>query len=329
MKAQKLKENSYFIILFIIGVFISVVVVSLLALQSLFKQETYYVANTAIPARTEIFEEMLTPVVASAHRGYNDGDDKNDVNEDIDPWIGVEEIQRGGVFAKYPIKPGDVLTRSNTEGIQADITAGIPDEWVVTNFSVGADSTIGGRVRRGTYFDIMIINEEGAYYPFVNMLVLDTDVDSVASRTGEAVVDPNSVNAGLTATQLVVGMTPENAGKLHTVLKSGEFRLVLSPKQNAYNPPRLADYEGMFKYDRDSDGPIWSGEKDGKEVTDNTFTQVERNRFGEPCSSGGNIKFYGEDCKKYDEKQNKEKEKSATVGEKIDKAKENAENKNG
>jgi len=247
----------------------------LVLVLNLIQTETYYILNEDVPSRAQVTPEMLQPV---------------DVNIGGAPEaaLGLEEVQAGGVFTAHPLLAGDILTLSNV-GNREDISVGIPDEWVITNFSVGADSAVGGRIQRGYYFDMLVADETGGFYPFVNMLALDTTVDLAGASSADA-ANTEEAQAGQT-TQYVVGVSPENAAKLHNVMaKYGtNVKLVISPRQNEYEKPQLTDYEGVFSYAA-GDAPLNLGEG-----TDYTFTILERDEFGRlteelnDCSEGNAV----------------------------------------
>lgn len=282
-------KNNKLIILAIIGA-VAILFFSVLMLaQKIFQTETYYVLNQDVPTRTQIMPEMLEAIPTSEGTAPKAA-------------IGIQEIQAGLTFTRYPVQAGEILTMSNTAGDRTELTTGIPDDWVVTNFNVSADNAVGGSITRGKYFDIMIVDELGAFYPFVNMLTLDTSI-SLNSASNSGAIDSEEAKSGQTS-QYFVGLTPENAAKLQVIMKrygNDNIRLVESPKQNEYASPRLEDYEGTFSYDQGIDGTIWPGEIDGKEITDKNFTVIERNKdmspkeAVKPCSVG-NLKLYGADC---------------------------------
>jgi len=255
--------------------------------SKLFQTETYYVLKQDVPTRTQVTEEMLEPVVTSEGTAP-------------EAAIGLADVQTGNVYTQYPLLSGDILTMSNV-GAMEDISVGIPDTWVITNFSVNADDAVGGRIQRGTYFDIMVTSDDGSFYPFVNVLALDTTVDLSNASSSEA-ADSEEAHEGQTS-QYVVGMSPENAAKLQNIVKkyNNDIKLVLSPRQNEYEKPQLASYSGNFKF-ASGDETIAPGQGEDGEQTDYTFTDVERDAFGRPveklenCSSG-NSKVAGEDCK--------------------------------
>lgn len=290
-KGKKGAKNNGVILggILVVGLLLFIAVFSLA--NKVFQTETYYILNQDVATRTQVAPEMLDPVTTT---------------EGTAPAaaIGLDDVQTGNVYTQFPLFAGDILTMSNV-GTMEDISTGIPDNWVVTNFSVGADDAVGGRIQRGSYFDMMVIDEDGdtqtVFYPFVNMLALDTSVDLSSASSAEA-VDSEEAKAGQT-TQYFVGMSPENAAKLQGISSkySGKIKLVLSPRQNQYNKPVISDFNKMFAFTK-GDDVIWPGKSDKGEITDSTFTPVERDQFGKPkealenCSTG-NGKVSGEDCK--------------------------------
>lgn len=259
-------------------------------LKSFYQTETYYVLNdsqgASIPARTVITPDMLSPLV---------------IAKDTAPpnAFGIEEID--GITTKYALKPGDILTSSNAGAVN-DIYNGVPDNWVITNFSVGADNAVGGRIHAGDYFDVMVAEETGAFYPFVNVLALDTTV-SLESATSANAAETAEAYAGQTS-QYVVAMAPGDAAKLQAISAKYKtnLKLVLSPKQNSYQKPALADYSQLFLFE-DPTSPIWPGKSDKGELTDSNFNAVERDeKTGKPIGqefvsrSGGNLKQGAEEA---------------------------------
>jgi hypothetical protein len=268
-----------------------VFVAALNYLKAFYQTETYYILNQDVAARTLIAPDMLDPVTTSAGTAP-------------EAALGVAEVQDGTAYAQYPLLAGDILTGSNIGGLQ-DIAIGIPDDWVVTNFSLDADSAASGRVTRGTYFDIMLIGgivptepnqAPPVYYPFVNVLALDVTA-SISSLDSSTDADTEQARTGQT-TLYSVGASPENAAKLQSAIASGAtMKLVLSPRQNEYEAPVLADYTGVFAYAA-NDAPINLGEG-----TDYTFKDVERDEFGRPIPttedpncSVGNSRVPGTGC---------------------------------
>lgn len=236
------------------------------AFSKLAETDEYFVLNQEVPSRSQITVEMLEPREA--------------VRDQAPPnALSISEVQSGKVYAQYPLNKGDILSASNVSGYQ-DISTGIPDNWVVTNFPVPADNAVGGRIVRGTYFDIMVTTKEGTTYPFVNVLALDTTVSTNSLSNAQA-IDGQEAQDGQTE-QYYVGMSPENAAKLqHLVAQQGSnIRLVMSPRQNEYQAPDMNAYKGIFTYDPSS--VVWPGQSPSGEVTDYTFSPVERDEFGRP-----------------------------------------------
>lgn len=259
----------------VLGLGVAAVVLTLFL--NLIQTETYYVLKEDVPSRAVVTPDMLEPVTVS----------KGGAPEAA---LGLEEVQSGSVFAAHPLLAGDILTLSNV-GSREDISVGIPDEWVITNFSVGADDAVGGRIQRGYYFDMLVTTEAGSFYPFVNVLALDTTVDLASASSSDA-VNTEEAQAGQT-TQYVVGMSPENAAKLHQIMRNygDSIKLVLSPRQNEYAEPNLDAYSNggdLFSFNP-SDGPVNLGEG-----TDYTFTVLPRDDFGRiteslvTCNAEGN-----------------------------------------
>lgn len=286
-KSKRGGGNGKFIIAAIIVVAIAVFFVFASLAQKVFQTETYYILNQDVPTRTQVTEEMMSPVTTSEGTGP-------------EAALGLDVVQTGNVYTQYPLSAGDILTMSNV-GTLDDISIGVPDEWVITNFSVGADDAVGGRIKRGYYFDMMVVTPEGAYYPFINVLTLDTTVNLNSASSNEA-ADSAESKAGQTS-QYVVGMSPENAARLHIIMarESGNIKLMLTPRSNEYNRPQESQYDGVFTYTQEEDGTIWPGKSPNGELTDYTFRDFERDSLGRPISklencSEGNAKKSGEDC---------------------------------
>lgn len=281
-----------------IGVLIILVFIGVLSLlRSIYQTETYYVLTQDVQAQSRVTAEMLSPIVTSKDTAPPNA---------IDPTS--EDFQAGAVFTRYPLTAGDIITSSNAGG-REDISVGIPDEWVVTSFSVSADDAVGGRIQRGYYFDIMIATSDQAFYPFVNVLALDTTV-SLNSASSSRAADTEEAHAGQT-TQYVVGMPPQDAARLQQIVNQygGDMKLLLSPRQNEYNAPQLASYSGTFSYEGDT--------KNMGAQTDRTFTPLDRDEFGRPISvvdncSEGNAKLTDEECAALDENNSQPSESTTT-----------------
>jgi hypothetical protein len=305
-KATGLFKSAKLIWLGIAVLLVFVFVGTLTLLKSVYQTETYYVLNQDIPTRTQITMDMLEPVVTSAGTAPGGSPDMTQEQRDDERNTILTAVQSGVVFSQFPMVSGDVLSPSNAGGL-SDISVGVPDTWVITNFAVGADNAVGGRIQRGYYFDMMVLSDQGAFYPFVNVLALDTTTDLDSASSADA-VNTEEAQEGQT-TQYTVGMSPANAAKMQDLIYQygGNIRMVLSPRQNDYAAPRLMDYSGLFKYDIDIDGvvapglqPVYDadgnpvdldgdGNDDFREATDYTFTDVERDQFGRPIAQVDNV----------------------------------------
>jgi hypothetical protein len=287
-------RNNKLIWVSIIVLVVIVFVGALNYLKAFYQTETYYILNQDVPARTLILPDMLSPVTTSAGTAPIAA-------------LGIAEVQANDAYAQYPLLQGDILTGSNVGGL-SDVAVGIPDNWVITNFSIDADSAASGRIVRGTYFDIMMIGGEGAevagtggvHYPFINVLALDVTT-SISALSSSQAADSEEARVGQTDLYSV-GATPADAARLQSAIaQGGTMKLVLSPRQNEYNPPRVGDYQaagtgGIFRY---SVGDVPTNLGEG---TDYTFTDLERDNFGRPFEVTedeclvGNSKVPTEEC---------------------------------
>lgn len=275
-----LRSNKFLIaILFIVAAVVFVGMLGLL--KNLYETETYYVLKEDVGTRSKISADMLQAVTTASGTGPKAAKT-------------VADVQKGFLYSKYPLLKGDILTNSNVGPFQ-DISAGVPDEWVVTSFGVPADSAVGGRIRRGVYFDMMVAQQEASFYPFVNVLALDTSI-SLNSASSANAANTSEAKNGQTS-QYVVAMPPGDAARLQQIMAkySGNIKLLLSPRQNEYAAPRLIDYNGEFKYE--------GTPKNMGKGTDYTFSTVERDEFGRPVGddsncSVGNAKLSKEQCNK-------------------------------
>lgn len=288
-----LLRNGKLIWLGIAFLLILVFVGSLSLLRGVFQTETYYVLKQDVPNRTLITMDMLEPVVTSVGTSPGGAPEMTQEERDAERAAILTAVQSDSVYAQFPLVAGDILSPSNVGGLN-DISVGVPDSWVITSFSVNADNAVGGRIQRGYYFDMLVVGDNGAYYPFVNMLVLDTSVSLDSASSADA-VESEEANDGQTS-QYTVGLNPENAAKLHKIVadNGGNIKMVLSPRQNEYAAPQLASYTGLFNYDQGADGVIAPGLIDNgdgtpREATDYTFTDVERDEFGRPITAVDNV----------------------------------------
>jgi len=277
MASKNSLKNSKLLLALIVIVAIVVIIGVLTLFTKFYQTEDYYQLAVPVQTRTQVTPQMLEKVTTQKGTAPKTA-------------LTPSEVQTGQYYTRFPLQAGDILTPSNTTGGLDDISVGIPDSWVITNFGVPADNAVGGRVGRGVYFDMMVTTDQGSFYPFVNMLALDTSV-SLSGASSASAVDTAEAKSGQTQIYYV-GATPQDAARLQSIMKkyAGSIRLVLSPRQNEYQAPDLKAYEGLFTYS-DSDKLIDSGKG-----TDSTFSQVERDEMGRPKDRNGNDVKYLDKC---------------------------------
>lgn len=210
--------------------FIATIAVAILAAIAVFfavsqvvAQTTYYVLAKDVPARTQITQDMLTPVVTSKGGQPRTAlSQANVISEDI--------------YAKIALKAGDTVTSSNA-GDLTPIQEGIPKDYVVASFVAPAEFSVAGKLKRGDYIDLIAVNEGDAKTSKValrHVLVLDATNDgaSAAEDTGanESANTPQAesvkVRTGI-PTVYTVGLSIEDAAKL-AVIKDLNLLVVLS-----------------------------------------------------------------------------------------------------
>lgn len=239
---------------------ISLSAVIFMTLSSLFSTETYYVLNTNVKAKQQITPEMVVARETAEGTGPIHA-------------LSMEEIQRGGVYSKYPLFAGDVVASSNA-GPLSGIPLGIPDDWLVTSFTINSTDAVGGILGKGDYADLLGINDDGAQYIFNNILILE--VKFLNDEYNEALEGQTVVGETMHYT---VGLPAESVAYLHDALNKYEtVKLVKSPTEVNYKERDLDKLKGPFKYDSSK------GNIDVFEGTDPTFTEIERDKDGRPIS---------------------------------------------
>ena len=275
---------------------------TLYILSGLTKQDTYYVLNTNMPSRTQITAADLQPVTTSQGSAPQNA-------------IGLDVINQGSTYTKYPLQAGDVVSASNAGSLDT-INEGIPDNWVVTSFNPGGDDPIIENLQRGDHFDLMITNAKQkdqqsnpddsemsniaiGQYAFRNVMILDNPMSTTANANND------SANGATAQTQnstrmFIVGMSPKNAAMLTYITGNYATKLVMSPKQNSYMDPsslnalyktfNFNDYLGENEYgilpskcvEVVGEGDAAVAVEQDEDCTDNTFAPQERNEFGVP-----------------------------------------------
>lgn len=196
---------------------------------------TYYVLNRAVPERTQITADMLSPVVTAVGGQPPNAMDPATVTSDA-------------LFATVPLKPGDVVTTS-VAGPLTRINANLPANFRVASISVDAKNAVAGKIRTGDYIDIAAISSGGdgdasaagktAKIVFAHVLVLDvaTDPSTIQSsaQDGQAASDLNpgpesdAVRDGIPSLY-TVALSPSDFTKM-ALIKDQPLYLALSPNQ--------------------------------------------------------------------------------------------------
>lgn len=243
-----------------VGGFIVFAAALFFMLSSIFSTETYYVLNQNVKAK-----ELITPEMVTARET---GTDTGPINA-----LDMSAIQRGEVYSRYPLYAGDVIASSNS-GPVAVSTLGIPDDWLVTSFSVVSTDAVGGTLGRGDYIDLIGVSEAGAQYVFNNLLVLEVkfvNEELDGKLDGQTVVGE--------AMHYTVGLPADAVAYLHSALLDYDtIKIVKSPIIINYADRDTSDLDRTFKY-----GPE-VGNIDLIDGTDPTFTDIERDEEGRPTN---------------------------------------------
>lgn len=243
----------------LVVIFISALIFN--TLTTLFSTETYYVLNANVKSKERITPELLA--VRETAQGTGP------INA-----LTMEEIQRGDIYAKYPLYAGDVIAASNTGPLSGQ-ALGIPDDWSETSFSINSTDAVGGILGRGDYIDILGVDEDGARYIFNNLLILDVKFVNEAydtNETGQTIVGE--------LMHYKVGLPAKEVAYLHSALADyTNFKIIKSPYILNYAKRDVSDLDKVFKY-----GPE-VGNIDLFLGTDPTFTPIERDETGKPIKT--------------------------------------------
>lgn len=233
-----------------------------ISLTSLFKTESYYVLNANVKAKQQITPEMVVP---------------RDTAEGTGPVhaLSMEEIQRGGVYSKYPLFAGDVVAKSNA-GSLSGTPLGIPDDWAVTSFTINSTDAVGGTLGKGDYVDLLGIGDKsvGSKYIFNNLLILEV---KFLNEEYDGTLDGQTI-VGETM-HYTVGLPSKDVAYLHDSLQNYKsVKMIKAPTEVNYQDRNVSDLQKPFKYTDNY-------KKDVIEGTDPTFTEVERDENGKPVAS--------------------------------------------
>lgn len=289
-----LKRKKNFTAIAISGVLIVAITLGIFfTLSKLFATETYYVMNSDIPAKTQI-----TPTMVIAQETGKGTAPAN--------ALSMEDIQRGTLFAKYPLFAGDVIANSNA-GTVTNNFDGIPDDWVVVSFTASANNAVDGKILRGDYFDIIGVTGDGSAptengntfpargaYLATGALVLDV----TSSSGGEARTDADgNITTNNSGASLVytIGVPAEIAPGLIASIGSDNHQaihLVRSPVSSRYKERDLTAIKGYSALpDFDGDNKMEPKDlsrqvlKDGTVIeTDPTFAPIIRDSNFRPVN---------------------------------------------
>lgn len=253
------KSGSIAIVFAIIIAMLAVLFVSIKLFSSVAKTETYYVLNQDVPAQTLITEDMLTPVSTSAGSQPKNILSKADIlEENYYTKIAFEAGEDGVPIPLTAVqKEGDTTT-----GLQNQI----PEDWVVTSFSISSDKAVSGQLRTGDFFDMLVVTEQGTFTPFINTLVLDTTLNNqtVTSTDGNSTYTTETV-------QYVVGLPAPQAARLQHIL--GTFDNVVldvsSEKAKQCKGVNIRDYDSTI---------TWTGAPDDTLQLDKPFDSMSENK---------------------------------------------------
>lgn len=201
-------------------------VVLFIILSQVTSTSTYYVLNKDVAARTQITEDMLQEVVTSTNGEPQNALDKADILAEP-------------TYAKYGLAAGDILTTSNT-GPLNPIEEGIPDNFVVATFEAPASFAAGGKIKRGSYVDLIVVQDETASYFLQHVLVLDATVNlDNASASGTTNTNGTTTSAAESSeirngvpVLYTVGVSPADAAKIAVATQSTIY-VVLSANQTS------------------------------------------------------------------------------------------------
>lgn len=248
-----------------IGLLIAILSVAIFfGLKTAFETEDYYVLSQDISSKTQITETMLTKVTTSKGTAPQNA-------------ISIQQIRQGTIFSKIPLKSGDVISSSNT-GLNVDTNNGIPDDWVITSFTIDPKLSVNGLIKKGDYFDILGVSvEEGSKYLFHNVLALGVQVEGQMYKDATDAVTSGEVEEGMIT--YIVGMPAEDAAKLHYALAKYEIiKTVLAPASLTYKYRDVSNLVEPFFMDAET------VPSDLFEGTDSTFTPVLRDNNGRPVN---------------------------------------------
>lgn len=246
---------------------IAISAIIFMTLTSLFSTESYYVLNTNVKAKQQITPEMVA--VRETAKGTGP------VHS-----LKMEEIQRGGVYSKYPLLAGDVIARSNA-GPLSGTPLGIPDDWSVTSFTINSTDAVGGTLGKGDYVDILGVmggdsaNKGNAQYIFNNMLILEV---KFINEEIDGEVDGKTIVGEVM--HYTVGLPADKVAFLHSAIeKYTTIKMIKAPTEVNYKKRDLSKLDNAFEYGSST------GNLDVFKGSDPTFTEIKRDKDGRPINA--------------------------------------------
>lgn len=188
--------------------------------------------------------------------------------------IDISVIEQGGIRAKYYLPPGEVITTGNSGpadntlhkkllAAKADEMAGKNggekieqdeyENWVLTTISVDADNAMGGRIGADDYFDMLVVGDTGAVYPFINIKAIDATISLGGASSAQA-AETSEAYEGQTQ-QYVLKVTPNQAAMIQYIMNraEGSVQLLLNDKSDVLvsdaGDKKVAETGGVNKYD--------------------------------------------------------------------------------
>lgn len=201
-------------------------IVLFVILSQVTSTSTYYVLKDDVSARSQITEDMLQEVITSTN-----GEPPNALDK--------ATIVSESLYARYSLHAGDILTTSNT-GPLNPIEEGLPSGFVVATFNAPASFAAGGKIQRGNYVDLIVVQDDSASYFLQHVLVLDATVNldnASASATQNAdgtttsAANSSAIRSGI-PTLYTVGLSPQDAAKL-AIASQATIYVVLSSNQTS------------------------------------------------------------------------------------------------
>lgn len=247
LKNRTFNRSGTIAIVSVITVIVLVIfVIGVKLFSSVAKTETYYVLSKDVPAQTLVTEDMLKPVSASPGSEPKNILTKADVI--ADKYYTRIAIKAGEGGTPVPLaavqKEGET-----TSGLQSQI----PDNWVVTSFSISSDKAVSGSLHTGDFFDMLVVTDQGAFTPFINTLVLGTTLNSqtVSNSDGSKTYTTETV-------QYIVGLPPQEAARLQHII--GTFDNVVlnvsSESAKQCKSVNMNSYSDTVKWDGSTEGTL-------------------------------------------------------------------------